>query len=316
MIKNSASCSLQQRAISRNARLVFFGFCMGCADVVPGVSGGTIALILGIYEKLVQSIRSIASKESLNALAHLQIKTFWREINGSFLIALGSGIFLAIFTLAQAIEHLLLTQPTCVWSVFFGLVLASVFLVGARIRKWSAPLCAAFVVGAVGAYVIVGMVPVETPETWWFLVFSGAIAICAMILPGVSGSFILVILGKYEFVLHAVNERDIGTILIFGAGAIVGLLAFSKVLSYLLRRNHDVTIAVLTGLMLGSLRHIWPWKVVENGAELLRQNVFPKFMENGMLYTETFVLIGLMGVGIILILFLQKVADGRDETSN
>lgn len=289
------------------------GFCMGCADIVPGVSGGTMAFILGIYEELINSIRAFGRKQFIQAVMTFRISKIWKEMNFAFLLSLGLGIFLAIITLAHSIEFALETYPTYIWSFFFGLVLASVFIVSKRIAKWDAKLFIALLVGAVLAYIIVGMVPVQTPETWWFLILSGAIAICAMILPGVSGSFLLVLLGKYEFVLRAVNERDIGSLLLFAIGAGAGIIGFTQVLGWLLRRYHDLTMAVLTGLMLGSLRKIWPWKAAMDGSELLQQNTIPTIIENGALNQTTIVPIALMVLGVVIIVILERLANKKAD---
>ncbi|MFN2240373.1 MAG: DUF368 domain-containing protein [Thermoanaerobaculia bacterium] len=248
------------RGAKEYAGLVARGFAMGSADVVPGVSGGTMAFILGIYEELINSIRTIARPEFLRPLSKGRLLEAFRAINGGFLLAVGSGIILAILTLARAIEWALENQPVWVWSFFFGLVLASVVTVARRVGKWNPLLLLYSIAGAVGAWVFVGLVPVQTPETWWFLFLAGAIAICAMILPGISGAFLLLLLGKYDYVLGAVNDRNIEPIFWVVLGALVGIVSFAQVLGWLFRRFHDPTVAALTGLMVGSLRKVWPWK--------------------------------------------------------
>lgn len=235
------------------------GFCMGAADVVPGVSGGTMAFILGIYEELLDSIRSFDLR-FLRLLTSLRLREAQEHVSWRFLIALGAGILTAVFSLARILSWLLENRPVLIWSFFFGLIVASVFTVSRRLDRWNPSLIAWLCLGAFGTYLLVGMVPVETPETPWFLFMSGAVAICAMILPGISGSFILVLLGKYAYVLEAVNNRDVITLLIVATGAVVGLITFVRFLNWLMKRHHDLTIAVLTGLMLGSLRKVWPWK--------------------------------------------------------
>ena len=242
-------------------KLILTGFCMGAADIVPGVSGGTMAFILGIYEELVDSIRRFASPEIWKPLLKADIRTVVQKSNWKFLVSVGSGILLAIVTLSHVLETLLESHPVYVWSFFFGLVIASAFSVSRRMTKISPYILSALLVGIVMAYYIVRLVPVRTPEEPWFLVLSGAIAICAMILPGISGSFLLVILGKYEFVLQAVTSRDIVSLSYIALGAGGGILGFSHVLSWLLHRYHNITIAFLTGLMIGSLYKIWPWKI-------------------------------------------------------
>ena len=233
---------------------------MGAADIVPGVSGGTMAFILGIYEELIFSIRTLGRRDFLQALVRLRLKDAFAQLNWRFLLALAAGIALAVLTLARGLGWLLEHYSVSVWSFFFGLVLASVLAVSRRVERWSPELWAALGAGAVGAYIFVGLVPLQTPEVWWFLVASGAMASCALILPGISGAFVLLLLGKYQFVLSAIKNLDIFRLFFVAAGAAVGLISFAQVLGWLFRRFHDVMIAVLTGLMLGSLRKVWPWK--------------------------------------------------------
>jgi len=292
------------------------GFCMGAADVVPGVSGGTMAFILGIYEELIQSIRMVGQPVFLQAVFRLRLKEVFQILNWPFLTAVALGIFLAIVSLARSLEWMLENQPIMIWSFFFGLVLASVFVVSKRITKWSPLLLAAVVLGTAGAYLLVGLVPAQTPESWWFLILSGALAICAMILPGISGAFILVLLGKYQFVLSAVNQRDLLTIALVGIGAVVGLVTFAQLLGWLFKRYHDLTIALLTGLMLGSLRKVWPWKIdlefmTDRHGELipiLQQNILPPWSINGVFNTEILVGLALALAGCAAVLLLERLA--------
>ena len=236
---------------------------MGAADVVPGVSGGTIAFISGIYEELIDTLNNI----NFSLLKHLKqegIKSTWEKANGSFLIALLSGVFVSVISLAKGVEWLLEHQPILLWSFFFGLVLASIIYVGKQIKTTPSDIkiFLAMTIGTVVAYLITTLNPAETSDTNLFLFFAGALAICAMILPGISGAFILVIIGAYSPVLEALNNRDIKTILIIGAGAVIGLLSFSKLLKWLFETYHRLTLAVITGFMIGSLNKIWPWKIV------------------------------------------------------
>jgi putative membrane protein len=235
------------------------GFCMGSADVVPGVSGGTMAFILGIYEELIRAIRSF-DLTFVRLLFSLKIKEATRHVEWRFLLALGIGILLAVFSLARLLSWLLENRPVLIWSFFFGLILASIFTVGRRLQRWRMAMAGWIMTGTLGAFLLVGMVPVSTPDAPWFVFLCGAVAICAMILPGISGAFILVILGKYQYVLEAVNDRDILTLAVVATGACLGLISFARILSWLFKKHHDVTIALLSGLMLGSLRKVWPWK--------------------------------------------------------
>jgi putative membrane protein len=232
---------------------------MGAADVVPGVSGGTMAFILGIYEELLESIRSF-DLQFLKLLSRFQIKDALNHTSWRFLTALFSGIFLAVFSLARILSWLLQDHPVLIWSFFFGLILASVYTVGRHLQKWTLPVLVWLFLGTVGSWFLVGLVPVNTPDSPWFIFMSGAIAICAMILPGISGSFILVLLGKYAYLLEAVNRRDFIPLILAAAGACLGLITFVRFLNWLLKRYRDPTLAVLTGFMLGALRKVWPWK--------------------------------------------------------
>jgi len=239
--------------------LALKGVAMGAADVVPGVSGGTIAFITGIYEELIETVSGI-SIASFRILFKEGIAAFWKAINGNFILALGAGIFVSIVSLARAISFMLETYPVMVWAFFFGLVAASIPLVAKRVGKWGGLTYFAFGVGAITAFLVTELPVVEDPGADWYLFLSGGIAICAMILPGISGSFILLLLGSYLTVIDAVNNRDFLKIAIFAAGAVVGLLSFSRALKWMFDRFHDITVALLSGFLLGSLNKIWPWK--------------------------------------------------------
>ncbi len=241
--------------------LVLKGMGMGAADVVPGVSGGTIAFISGIYEELINSIKSINFK-SAKLLLSGKFAGFWEAINGNFLLAVLLGIAISIFSLAKGLEYLLHNYPILVWAFFFGLIVASTIYVARTVRKWDTGTIIAAIIGTIVAYFITVISPAEANTTWWFIFLSGSIAICAMILPGISGSFILVLLGMYRFILEAVGNFDIVVLLIFMAGAATGIIAFSNLLSWLLRKFHNLTIALLAGFMVGSLNKVWPWKQV------------------------------------------------------
>ncbi|WP_418423980.1 DUF368 domain-containing protein [Alistipes sp.] len=244
---------------SRYIILALKGCAMGMADVVPGVSGGTIAFISGIYEELLDSIRSV-NATALKLLLRFRLAEFWRHINGRFLLPVLLGIAVAIFSLARLMTYLLVNHPIGIWSFFFGLIVASALLVAKQIGRWDWWTVLAFVVGAVAAWWITVATPAETPNDWWFVMLSGAIAICAMILPGISGAFILLLLGKYQYIMHAVGEFNIPVIVVFVIGAAAGIISFSHLLSWLLKHWHDVTVAVLMGFMVGSLNKVWPWK--------------------------------------------------------
>ena len=267
--------------------LVLKGCAMGAADVVPGVSGGTIAFITGIYEELINSIKSIDLQAS-KLLLTFKLAEFWKKINGTFLLSVVGGIAISIFSLAKLMTWLLVNHPIYIWSFFFGLIIISSVLVAKEIKKWDIFTIISLLAGAAAAYTITVMSPASTPNTWWFIILSGAIAICAMILPGISGAFILLLLGKYTYILTAVSNLDVGTILLFVVGAVAGIISFSHLLSWLLKNYHTLTVALLTGFMVGSLNKVWPWKhtletyIDTHGVEqvLVETNVSPgKFAE-------------------------------------
>jgi putative membrane protein len=255
---------------------------MGAADVVPGVSGGTIAFITGIYEELLNSIRSVDAG-AMKLLLSFRLVEFWRHINGTFLFMLLSGIGFSVLALSRVILYLLAHHSELLWSFFFGLIVASAWVVGRKIGRWNAGAVLFGIIGTALAYYVTVATPAQTPETYWFLFLSGAIAICAMILPGISGSFLLVLLAKYEFILNAVKELRLDVIAVFGAGCLVGILSFSRVLNWALKNHHRTTVALLTGFMVGSLNKVWPWKqTIETYTDrhgevkpLVQQNVLP-----------------------------------------
>lgn len=232
---------------------------MGAADVVPGVSGGTIAFITGIYEELIKSIKSISS-EALPALFKEGLKPAWKAANANFLVVLLLGIAVSVLSLAKGITHLLDTQPVLLWSFFFGLIIASAWIIGRTVERWNPAALIAGLAGVAIAYYITIATPAQTSEAYWFIFLSGALAICAMILPGISGSFILLLLGKYKFILESLSNLKVDVILVFLAGCAVGLLSFARLLSWMFDQYKNLTIAVLTGFMVGSLNKVWPWK--------------------------------------------------------
>jgi putative membrane protein len=289
-------------------RLTFTGFSMGAADIVPGVSGGTIAFIFGIYEELIQSIKTL-SGETLRLVLKGKIVAAWNSIPFRFLIPLALGLGTAVITLSSVLEYLLAEQPVFLWSFFFGLVVASVVLVSRRIVSWDLHDLALGAAASVAAYLIVGMVPVETSSHPLAFFFAGFVAICAMILPGISGSFLLLIMGKYEQILSAVNSFDLVTLGLVASGAVIGLAVFSRVLSWLFAKHHDIVIAILTGFMIGSLRKIWPWKEVleyrvnSHGVEeaLVTRNILPEAVDITVVIALT-----LATLGMVLIFVLSK----------
>lgn len=240
--------------------VAFKGACMGAADVIPGVSGGTIAFLMGIYQELLDSIKSV-NGEAFKLLFKGKIAEFWKHINGNFLVSIFAGILVSVFSLARLMKYLLEFHPIQLWSFFFGLILASAIYILKGLDKWSLPNIISLLAGVgIAAFICVAS-PAQTPDALWFIFLSGAIAICAMILPGISGSFILLLLGKYAFVMTAVTELNIPVLAVFAVGCAVGIVSFSHFLSWLLKKFYMLTIALLSGFMLGSLLKVWPWKV-------------------------------------------------------
>ncbi|CAL2106097.1 putative membrane protein [Tenacibaculum sp. 190524A02b] len=289
------------------------GIAMGAADVVPGVSGGTIAFISGIYEELLTSISNINLK-LLKTLRKEGFKKAWKQLNGNFLASLFIGIFISVLSLAKAIAWLLDNHPILLWSFFFGLVLASVIYIAKQITKWNFLSVMLIILGTVLAYYITTLNPMVTESSSpLFLFLAGALAICAMILPGISGSFILVLLGAYKPILTAVNDRDMTTIATVGVGTIVGLLSFSRILKWLFNNYKNYTLAALTGFIIGSLNKIWPWKEVityrtnSHGEQVpFNERSISPFVYEGnaqLLYA-----IVLAIIGFSLILLLEKLA--------
>ena len=291
------------------------GMGMGSADIIPGVSGGTIAFITGIYEELISSIKSV-DHQALRLLISGKPAAFWKKINGRFLIVLLSGILLSLVSLARLISSLLENHPIQLWSFFFGLILISALVVCKDIKRWSVAVIICLILGAIIAYIITKAVPAETPDNILTIFLSGAVAICAMILPGISGSFILLILGKYTFILNALKEFDLGVIAVFATGCLLGLVSFSRLISWLFRKYREVTIALLAGFMLGSLNKVWPWKntletyVDRHGVvkPLVQENILPNSylsMGNDPYFWQALLFFAL-GVGLVV--FLEKLA--------
>jgi putative membrane protein len=292
------------------------GFAMGASDIVPGVSGGTMALILGIYEELLDSIRAVLNREALGHALRLRLKKALDLIPWPFLLSVALGIFSAVLTMSYILEWILERYPSLLWGFFFGLVVASIFTVSQRIEKRGIGPIVGLIVGAVGTFTLVGAVPVQTPNTWWFLFLSGALAISAMVLPGISGAFILVLLGKYQTLLSAVTNLDLAPLFLVVAGAGVGIVSFAQVLGWLFKRFHDVTVAVLVGMLVGSLRKLWPWKetiqtiIDRHGKEvpIAERNILPS-----ALTWEIGATILLAVLGFVLIWQLTAWADRRKK---
>ncbi len=297
---------------------------MGAANVIPGVSGGTIALITGIFEKLIHSIKSF-NLTALKLLFTGQLKRFAEHVNLDFLIAVFLGIGISIFTLARLLGFLFDNYPVYIWAYFFGLILASVWFVGRRVEKINVGGVIVFILGALVALAITLLTPATPNRDFFYLILCGMVAICSMILPGLSGSFVLILMGNYELVfIKAVNELDVKILGPVILGAIIGLIAFSHLLSWIFRKFKDLTISILTGFILGSLGMLWPWKeniyqkdvlgniLLKNNGEPIVQGyerVFPESLNLEVIFAA-----GLMILGILSIVLIEKLATGKKET--
>jgi putative membrane protein len=239
------------------------GLGVGVADSVPGISGGTIAFITGIYEELIDSLRSFTPK-NLKLFFTGKLKAFWKAVNGNFLLLVALGIGTGLFSLARIVLDMLDAYPVPTWSFFFGLIVISTIMVFRTINEFTMPVFIAFGVGAVVAYLITVLSVAQTPNDLWFIFICGMVACCIMILPGISGGFVLLLMGKYQYMLGALYGFKIEIIATFASGAIIGLLTFSHLLSWMLRRYHDLMVALLAGFMFGALNKVWPWKVQTN----------------------------------------------------
>jgi putative membrane protein len=301
-------------ALLHHLRLMAVGFLMGAADLVPGVSGGTIAFVCGIYDRFIDGIKAF----DLQAL-RLALRFDWKGLNAKlplvFFVCLGFGLLIAVFTLSRILTTLFTHHPVELWSFFFGLVAGSILLLARVTWRWRPVEWIAFFSAAVGTYLLVGLPVTQTPPTLPFIFLSGAIAICAMILPGISGSYLLVILGKYHQILEAVNHRDFLTLGVFVAGIATGVLSFVRVVSWLLHTYRRTTLVALTGIMAGALRTVWPWKetlstrINSKGEEvpLMQVNVIPT--DGSTILTACLLLIA----GAAVVLLLSRVAPPSDR---
>ena len=305
---------MNQKRSSRDYLYLFgTGVTMGAADVVPGVSGGTMAFIMGVYQELIDAIKAF-DLEVVKLLLRLRLREAAERVPWRFLVALVSGIGVAIVALAGIITWLLEHHPTLLYAFFFGLVLASIVAIGIHIH-WSKGAVATLIAGSALAYWIVGLVPVEMPHDPVTIFLSATVAITAMILPGISGSFLLLILGQYAYVLNAVKTFDVVTLMPFGVGIVVGITGFARILSWLLHHYHQRTITLLVGFMIGSLRKIWPFKetietmVNRHGVEvpILRRNLLPDLGSG-----QFWIALALCVTGFVLIRFLDRLRDERN----
>jgi putative membrane protein len=289
----------------------FKGIAMGAADAVPGVSGGTIAFISGIYEELINTISNI-NFSLIKTLKREGFSAFWKQCNGNFILSLLTGIIISYVSFMRLAKHLIENHPILIWSFFFGLIVASIFLVGKQIKTWNLTVLIGLALGTLAAYYITTIPSMGSNEHPLFLFFAGALAICAMILPGISGSFILVILGAYKTLSDALHDFDFKKIAMFAFGALFGILSFSHVLKWLFKNYHNVTLALLTGFIFGSLNKIWPWKEVLTWSENSSGNLVP-FLERSILPSaykgdpQLVFAICLMFTGFLTIFILEKL---------
>ncbi len=294
------------------------GLGMGAANVIPGVSGGTIALITGIFERIINAIKSI-NIVAFRLLLKGKIREFFQHIDFYFLLAVFVGMIVSVVTLARLFEFLFANYPVYIWSFFFGLILASIYYVGKTITKWTLSVVITFIIGASFAIWISFMNPATSNDSFLYLILCGVVAICSMILPGLSGSFVLILMGNYELVMiDAVNDANIKVLFPVILGAIVGLVAFSHLLSWIYKKYKNQTIAILTGFILGSLSILWPWKnpvyrvdefgelILKNGEKLVQGYDF--FIPN-QLTVEVIVALGVMIAGIVTIILIEKLAE-------
>lgn len=297
---------------NENFKLVLKGFLMGMADIVPGVSGGTVAFILGIYDRLVAAIASV-NLDLLKLIKERRFKDALKHVDFTFLFFLLSGIFLALILMSRLMHYVLNEHPVPTWALFFGLILASIFYLKNQIKDfYRGQNILLTILGAIIAYFVVGAIPTETPNDYLTIFLSGAIAIIAMILPGISGSFILLILGKYIFITEALKSPFINNHLLvlitFSLGCLVGILSFSKILNFLLNKFHSLTLCFLTGFMIGSLRKIWPWKETLETMEvrgkiivLSEKNILPHEFNSTF-----FIAISLFVIGFLAVFLLER----------
>ena len=293
--------------IIKNLIVALKGFAMGAANVIPGVSGGTIALLTGIFNELIEALNSLMSISTWKLLLKGDFKEFWRTIHGTFLLWLAIGVLLSVFSLAKLMEYVLAHHPVQTWAFFFGLIIVSAIFMLSDIKGWKgSDLC--WLIGgvALGAFICL-LSPTETTSDLWFIALCGAIAICTMILPGISGSFILVLLGKYEFIMKAVSELNIPVLLVFALGCVIGIVAFSKFLHWLIGKYEKQTLLVLIGFTIGALVKVWPWADM---AACKAANVL-NGMPESELHVFGAVVWAVIGAGLVLALELLSKKSGK-----
>ncbi len=311
--KEAFRASPGPNSIKKAGVLSLKGLCMGSADVIPGVSGGTMALITGIYEDLIMALRSLDST-MVKKLLTLDLKGAVAGIHIRFLLSLFAGIGIAIISLARLMNYLINYYPVFTWSLFFGLIAASILVVSRQVASWTLRTGISLAAGIAVAAFIMNLIPLTTPEALWFIFLCGIIAICAMILPGISGAFILLILGKYEFITATLKNpflpQHFIIIIVFCLGCLVGLLSFSRLLNYFLKHFRGLTMAFLTGLMIGAMPKIWPWKQIL-ATELIHGKPHVTWGSNilpASLNAEVWIAIGLVTIGFMAVIVIERLA--------
>lgn len=338
---------VKERSIYDYVKVSLSGFAMGVANVIPGVSGGTMAFLLGIYEELIESIRQIASVETVKDVFTFKVKKLLETVPWKFLLALAVGVGIALLSCSKLFTYLVTEQPVPTFAFFFGLVAASVFAVLKKVKKWGVSRIIMLIIGALVAYLVISIVPTDTPNVWWISLLSGMIVICAMILPGISGSLLLLLFGQYKYVWGAVGTiaslgkgvssdvllKAFETVIMMGIGCVAGLGSFVHLLNYLFKKFHDLTVATLIGFMVGSLWKLWPWKLilqykVKTAAKILTvdaadiapyqiagntvkvlydKNIWPTF--NGTFYLA----VALAVLGFAVVFVMEYFADKKEE---
>ncbi|MFT4993272.1 MAG: putative membrane protein [Paraglaciecola sp.] len=297
------------------------GVLMGAADAIPGVSGGTIAFITGIYEELIYSLKQ-CGPAAIKVLFRQGFGPMWQYVNGTFLFTLLLGILFSILTISRVVLYWLDIYPVMLWSFFFGLILAAIWSLVRHVDEWKGSTIGFFIFGTVAAYFITTISPGQIQPTGLFVFLSGMVAICAMILPGISGSFILLLLGMYTHILTAVKDLEFATLGLFAMGCVVGLLSFSRVLNWMFSSHRALTLALLGGFMLGSLNKVWPWKhtleftLNRHGKEmpLVQENILPATFETlsaQPAYLWYSIILMVVGAGIVLL--LEKFGSDAQE---
>jgi len=304
---------MENRNFLQHFFILLKGMAMGIAELVPGVSGGTIAFVAGIYEEFITTINNVNLK-TLKLWRTDGFKSFWIALNGNFLAVLLFGMAISILSFTKLIKWLLENEPISIWAFFCGLVLASVIVVAKSIKKWNLPVVLLLALGAIVAYYITSLPPSANTDSLPFIFLSGAIAICAMVLPGISGSFILVLMGSYKTVIDAIDEKDFKILITMALGMIFGILSFARVLKWMFDNHKNITLALLTGFILGSLNKIWPWKriletkTIGKKIIIIDENVSPFAFEgeHQLMYAIVAAIIGFS-----LIFILEKTASKK-----